>query len=401
VRPGEKFGIAFPRQEYARRLAEIRQGMASRGVEGLLLFSPRNIFYLTGYNTVGYTNYQCLLVTAEGTPILIVRLLERPVGQATTGLDTIFVYEDHEDPATAVRRAVEKAGLLSRPLAAEQADPFVGVRTYWHLEEILGVKLADGSGIVEGARVIKSPLELEYIRTAARTTEAGMKAAYRAIDAGKTENDVVAEAYRAMVKAGSEFFSSQPILTSGEKSGIAHTTFHRRALKTGDAVLIEIGGVWNRYTAALMRTGMVGRVPKAVGRMYDCCAEALEATLHAIRPGARSEEVQAACQDVIDRWGYEPNFRKRVGYSLGVGFAPGWGEGGIMDIKHHDARELRPGMVFHVVPALREHGKFGVGLSETVAVTDTGVEVLTHFPRELFVSGKVGKEKTIPKGKKR
>jgi len=111
--------------------------------------------------------------------------------------------------------------------------------------------------------------------------------------------------------------------------------------------------------------------------------------------------VQAACKEVIDRWGFVPIFLKRVVYSLGVGFAPGWGEGGIMDIKHHDARELRPGMVFHVVPALREHGKFGVGLSETVAVTDTGVEVLTHFPRELFVSGKAGKEKTTPKGKKR
>ena len=401
MRPGEKFGLAFPKEEYGRRLAAVQEGMTERGLEGLLLFAPTNLFYLTGYNTVGYTNYQCLLVRARGNPVLILRLLERPVAEATTWLGTAVTYEDHEDPAEAVRRAVEQAGLLSGPIGAEQNGLFLSVRDYRHLEELLGTKLIDGSGIVEQARVIKSPLELEYIRTAARTTEAGMKAAFRAIAAGKTENDVAGECYRAMVKAGSEFFSSQPILTSGEKSGIAHTTFHRRVLKNGDAFLIEIGGVWNRYTGALMRTACVGRVPKGVRRMYDCCVEALEATINAIRPGVRSEEVQAACQAVIDRWGYEPNFRKRIGYSLGVGFAPGWGEGSIMDIKHHDTRELRPGMVFHVVPALRDYGKFGVGLSETVTVTQTGVEVITNFPRDLFVSGPGERKKAVGKGKKK
>lgn len=133
--------------------------------------------------------------------------------------------------------------------------------------------------------------------------------------------------------------------------------------------------------------------------MYDCCVEALEVTLKAIRPGAHSEEVQSACQQVIDRWGYEPNFRKRIGYSVGVSYAPGWGEGHMMDLKHHDSRELRPGMVFHIVPALRQHREYGVGLSETVTVTETGVEVITNFPRELFVSGMKKKIKISEKEK--
>jgi Xaa-Pro dipeptidase len=399
VKPGEKFGLAFPMEEFDRRLEAVRKEMNSRNIEGLLLFAPATLFYLTGYNTIGYTNYQCLLVTTFSDPTLVVRLLERPVAEATTWLSAIYAYEDHEDPATAVRRAVEKADLLSKPIAAERTSPLMSVQGYRHLEEVMGTKLADGSGIVEGARVIKSSLELDYIRIAARCTEAGMRAAYKAIEAGKTENDVVAECYRAMVKGGSEFFSSQPILTSGEKSGIAHTTFHRRVLKKGDSILIEIGGVWNRYTGPLMRTAAVDRASKDVRRMYDCCLEALEATLGAIHPGARSEEVQAACQGVIDRWGYEPNFRKRIGYSVGVGYAPGWGEGHIMDLKHHDSRELRPGMVFHIVPALRQYGEYGVGLSETVTVTESGVEVITNFPRELFISGMKKKIKVSEKGK--
>ena len=152
-------------------------------------------------------------------------------------------------------------------------------------------------------------------------------------------------------------------------------------------MIIEIGGDWHRYSAPLMRTAVVGEASDEIRRMYDTCVEALEATMAAIKPGVRSEEVQTACQAVIDKRGYEPNFRKRSGYSVGVGCSPGWGEGHIMDIKHHDDRELKPGMVFHLVPALRQSWKFGVGLSETVTVTDSGIEVLTNYSRDLFVRG--------------
>jgi Xaa-Pro dipeptidase len=381
---GESFGMAFPKEEYAQRLGVVRKGMAARGIDVLLLFAPTNIFYLTGYNTVGYTNYQCLAVPTDKDPVLIVRLLERPVAQATTWLTSIATYEDHEDPAAAVRRALNDVGLAKRRLAAEQAST---AQEHAHLIEVLGTTLADGSGLVEAARVIKSPREIEFFRSAARCTQGGMQAALDAIAPGRTENEVAAECYRAMVAAGSEFFSSQPILTSGEKSGVAHTTFHRRTLRKGDAFLIEIGAVWNRYTAALMRTATVGPASPAVRNMYDACREALDATVGAIRPGARSQDVQAACQAVIDRHGFEPNFRKRVGYSIGVGFAPGWGEGHIMDLKHHDTRELRAGMVFHVVPAMRQNGEYGVGVSETVAVTNKGAETLTSFSRDLFERG--------------
>jgi Xaa-Pro dipeptidase len=386
LKKGENFGLAFPREEYDRRLAAVREGMAARGLEVLLLFAPANLFYMLGYNTAGYSNYQCLLVSLDRDPVLVVRLLERPVAEATTWLETVWTYEDHEEPESAVHKALHDAGLATRKLAAERTSPFLDVQSYMRLRDILGAELADGTGIVDGVRLIKSPAELEYVRIAAHSTEAGMHAALDAIAEGKTENDVMGECYRAMVAAGSEFFSSGPILTSGEKAGIAHTSFHRRRLQPGDSVMIEIGGVWNRYAAPMFRTAAVGEAPAELQRMHDACREALEAAIGAIRPGARSQDVQAACQAVVDARGYEPNFRKRVGYALGVGFPPTWGEGHIMDLKHHDTRELRPGMLFHIVPAMRQHREYGVGISETVVVTDRGAEVITNFSRELFVS---------------
>lgn len=385
--PLKKLELAFPQEEYDRRLAAVREGMAAKGVEVLLVFDPANVTYLTGYYTISFYTYQCLLVPMEGMPVLVVRGFEVPVAEASSWLDSVFGYADHEDPASALLRAIRENGFESRKLFAEQTSPFMTVRQYKHLEKNLGLEMGDGTGFVEPVRMIKSSWEVECFRSAAKCTEAGMAAGIEAVAEGKTENEVVAECYRGLAAAGSEFFSLGPILTSGDKSGIPHTTFQRRKLLRGDAVFFEHGGVWHRYTAPLMRTAVVGEPSDGMRRMYDACAEALEATLAAIRPGALSEDAQAACQAVIDRNGYEPNFRRRVGYAVGLSFGPGWPEAHIMSLGPHDKRELRPGMVFHVPLALREYGEYAVGVSETVAVTEKGLENITNFPRDLFIRG--------------
>jgi Xaa-Pro dipeptidase len=117
--------------------------------------------------------------------------------------------------------------------------------------------------------------------------------------------------------------------------------------------------------------------------MMATCLEALEAALDAIRPGVACEAVHAACQAVIDRRGYSDNYRKRTGYSMGISFAPDWGEGNILSLFSGVPTLLRPGMVLHLPTALRDYGNFTVGASETVVVTETGFRPLSALPREL------------------
>ncbi|MEE9248862.1 MAG: M24 family metallopeptidase, partial [Dehalococcoidia bacterium] len=78
-------------------------------------------------------------------------------------------------------------------------------------------------------------------------------------------------------------------------------------------------------------------------------------------------------------------FNHRTGYSIGIGFPPGWGEGQIMDIKPNDPRPLEAGMTFHLTPALFIPDVAGPGFSETVLVTESGAEPLTTFPREFII----------------
>lgn len=377
--------LAFPIAEFRRRLATVQEGISALGVDAIVIFGPENLFYLTGYETIGYSAFQLAVVPAGGEPRLLVRELERGTARRLSWVeaepDTI---QDGANPIDSVVETLARLGLDKGRLGFDRSSWFLTANTYLALVERLPqATLVDSSGVIEKARRIKSELELGCIRQAARYTEAGMRAGIDAIHAGARDNEVGAAAAAALFAAGSEYMSIAPIVTTGYRSGIAHTTFARHPIEEGDAILLEIGAVHRRYAGPLMRSATVGAPSYLARRMYDVCSRSLDAAIAAIRPGVTAGSVHAACQRVIDEAGFEPNFRKRLGYSVGVGFAPDWGEGHILHLSKDDPTSLEPGMVFHMPPALREYSVVGVGCSETVAVTADGVEVITDFPREL------------------
>lgn len=377
---------AFSGAEYARRLRELRARMQTAGLDALLVVVAENVNYLTGYETIGYSNFSMLVVRRDGEPVLFIREMERTVAETTTGLSDFEIFADTEDPVERSAELLRKRGWLDGRVGVELGDSFVPPAAMDRLRRLLGARVADGTGLVEQGRRLKSAEEIAWIRRACRVTEAGVGAALRGIRPGATENDVAAAAYGAMMAAGSDFFAGDPIVTSGWRSGVAHLTFGNRRLEAGDTLLLEMSGCQRRYFGPLMRGAVIAPVRDEVRRMADTILEALNAAIAAIRPGATSGEVDAACRAPIERNGFEPNFRKRTGYSVGVGYAPSWGEGHIVSLRRDDPTRLEPGMVFHMPPALRIPCEYGLGFSETVLVTETGCDVLTDFPRRLHVA---------------
>lgn len=374
---------AVPLAEYRSRVEALRARLAALGVETLLVFTPENVCYLTGYETIGYASFQALVVRPQAL-LLFVREMERTVAETTTWLDDFATYADTEDPAAALLALLDRRGWRYGRVAVELATWFATPALVDRLRAGLDEPV-DGSGLVEEGRRVKSPAEVSLIRQACRITEAGMAAALEAVRPGVTEQAVAKAAYGAMMDAGSDFLVGDPIVTSGWRSGVAHTTFGGRTLEPGDTVLLELGGCRRRYFGPLMRSASLPPVRPEVRRMARALRQALEAAIAAIRPGATCGDVDRACRDVLADAGYADLFRKRTGYSVGVAFAPDWGEGHILSLRPDDPTPLEPGMVFHIPPALRVLGEFGLGFSETVLVTAEGAEVLTAFPRDLYV----------------
>lgn len=373
---------AFPAAEFEARQARARAAVAAAGHDALVATGPETIYWLTGRQSAGYFAFQALVLPAEGRPVLLVRQLELAGAAANTWLDAIVAYPDGADPVEALARILAEAG-LRRP-AFELAGWFLSPATAARIAARIGLDpLPDGSGLIPPLRLVKSPAERAAIRAAARYAQAGLAAGLAACAAGTDENAVAAAMLAAATAAGSEAMAMEPLVASGPRSGLPHMTWRRRRLETGDAVFLELAGSHARYHAALMRTAWIGAPPAEARRMMDCALRALDAALAAIRPGVPCAIPHEAAQAVIDAAGYGPAFRKRIGYAMGVAFAPDWGEGGLLSLFSGVERPIEPGMVFHLPATLRRYGAWTVGASETVIVTEDGAEPLSDLPRGL------------------
>jgi Xaa-Pro dipeptidase len=378
--------LPFTPAEYRARLARVRGLMRDGGVDVLLLTGPENIYYLSGYQTTGYYVYQALVVPAAGEPQFVVRKLEMTNVQALSWLKRGIGIDDTEDPLEVTLRALREAGGGDARIGYEDRGFFLPPAILDGLRGGLPTaRFVAASGIVEACRVVKSPAEIAYIRQAAHAAGAGVRAGLAEVRPGRTENDVAGAIYAGMLRAGSEYPSSQPYVVTGPRAALGHASYAGHWLRRGHLVYIETGGCIKRYGGAVMRMVSVGPPSAETRRLARVVIEALEAIIAAIRPGVSSGAVDEAGRAIVERAGLGKHWLHRTGYSIGIGFPPGWGEGHILDLKPHDERRLAAGMTFHLVPLLLLPGTGAMGFSETVLVTPTGCEVLTGVPRRLLV----------------
>ena len=380
VTPGGE--AAFPEDEFDHRVEALKRLLAERGIDLFLTSGAENIFYLCGQQTPGYYTFQCLAVPVRGDPFLVLRGLEAFNARSNTYLSTIIGYADDANPADAVAEVLIARGHEGQRIAVDRNAWFLTVNLYERLTQKLG-RSVDGSGLVEGLRRVKSERELAALAHAGRINDAGMSAGLAAVRAGASENDVAAAIMQASIAAGSEYVGMEPFVSSGPRSGLPHSTWRRRRLCGGDIVILESAGCYQRYHAALFRSVALGQVPARARHMYAVCQEAIEAGLAEMKPGNTCAAVHHAVQAVIDAHGESAGYRKRTGYSLGISFAPDWGEGNIMSLYRGVEVPLEPGMVFHMPITLREYAKFTVAVSESVVITPRGHETLSRIPRDL------------------
>jgi Xaa-Pro dipeptidase len=362
--------------------------MGARDLAAFLSFTPENIYYLTAHDTPGYYFYQATVVTPDRRPINVLRRIETTNTLGRGWARLAVGYEDREDPVEATVGLLHEFGVAGKTVGAEADSWFISPKRYRQLEreiENAGGRLVEASRVIEEQRVIKSSEELGHIRTAARATAPAMRAAIAASRAGTTENEVAAATSAELIRAGAEYAGLPPFITSGPRTSLCHSTWAGRTYQPGDVLDYELPGVYKRYCAALFRCGTVGRPTDEVAGRAAIVREALESVIAAIKPGVTSGEAHDASKAVFRKHGLEHLLGHRTAYSVGINYAPDWGEGQIMSIWDGDERPLRAGMTFHLVPGIYDLGRHAIVISETVLVTPTGREVITSFPRELFV----------------
>jgi Xaa-Pro dipeptidase len=374
--------LPFTGQELSSRLSRTCAGMDALGIDVALVTDQDDIFYLTGGRRLGGLTH-CALLVARGELLFVARQAEAEAFVSHTGLPARG-YSDGDEPEEAIARAVVALGGPSAPVGAQVGSPSLPVARLRRLHELLPeAEWRDGTRLVWDQRAVKSPPELALMREAARINARALDRAVRAIRPGATDSEVASELFTGMLEAGSDevgYF----VVASGEHTGVVHAPCEQRELRADDHVHVELSAARFRYHAPLVRTVTIGRPSAVVERLHAGAEAGLHAALGAIRAGVTSHEVDAAASAAVEELGLRRLDAHRTGYSVGIATGNAGPEGHIATVRARDGTILRENMTFHLPLVLVEPGVAGAGLSETVRVTETGIELLTSYPQELL-----------------
>lgn len=378
--------LFFTVDEYKERLEKVRKGMAQQGIEVLLVHTPENIYYLSGFQSMGYYVYGCLVIPLEKEPYWVGRLLEEFNWLRLSWMDDYDPFVDVQDPVEATVASLKKRGLENKVIGLETDSWFLTSTNYIRFSNMLP-HARPCKDIVEKVRLIKSKQEIEYIREAARITEKAMTAGIKAVKPGVTEDDIAAEVQYTFTKEGSEWISMGPFICAGERASLAHATWEGKVVEPGTNVWFEIAGVKHRYNCALERVAFVGeKGNEELIHLESIIKKALYYAIGELKPGMTASQADWTCRHIInEETGLGEFYRHRFGYSIGISFSPDWGEGHIMSLRGDVETLLEPGMVFHVPPAIIGYKNLAVGCSETILITENGCETITEYSREPFI----------------
>jgi|UPI0008DAEE7C Xaa-Pro dipeptidase len=378
----------FSEHEYSMRLHNVRASMAQRGIDALLVTGPENITYLTGYTTPGYHIFQCVIVPIEGHITFVVRNTERTnVPKHPWIAESVPIgVPNLSDPAPILLDAIRDRIGGAMHVGFDSAALFFPPKVYLALARELGDRLIEAPGIVEAARRLKSPSEIDLIQRATAIAEAGILAGLDEFGRTRTDSEVASAVLARVAELGGEYTGSPAYIVPGTSSLISHTTHAQRTVRDDEPLRMEVCASVHRYHGVLTRT-VTRREPTAeLTRYFELSASAGEAMRAAARPGATIGDVDRAGRSLVEAEVPAEYWPNRGGYSMGIAYPPGLGEGDVLDIRAGDERPIEVGMVFHILPTLRVPGLAAVGCTDTFAVEADETRFLSTLPRRVLTA---------------
>jgi Xaa-Pro dipeptidase len=379
--------------EYRERTARLATYAREQSLDGVALFDPTYVLYYVGFAFVPTERPMAFVLNADGEGGMLVPRLEREHAQANALVSEVADYPEYpgeSHPTEALRSLLAKLG-LEQVGADHDGYPWVLGYRGPTLTEMLGVAPVKITAFVEDQLAIKSTAEIELIRESSKWGNLAHMLLQRYTRPGLTEVEVSQrasnEATLAMLDAIGPIYRAQNAFFEGASAGyrgqigrnasIPHSLTANIVFREGDVLVTGASApVWG-YLSELERTMVIGEPAAEQRVMFDHMVALQDVAFEAIRPGARCSDVDRAVRAYYDEHGLWDYWKHHVGHCIGLRYH----EGPFLDIG--DDTEIRPGMVFTVEPGLYAAGLGGFRHSDTVAVTEDGLDFLTYYPRDL------------------
>ena len=260
--------------------------------------------------------------------------------------------------------------------------------------------VVDTDDVLIDIRAVKTPTELDYIRTTQQANEAAMAAAEKLIRAASVDSKgrLVVDGERltsehlkqrieiTLLEHGCGL--DETIVACGEQAADPHDR-GSGPLLSGEPIIIDIfpRSKSTGYHSDMTRTFCKGEPSETLAEWYDLTEQALAAALAEVEPGNTGADVHAAACEVYENAGV-PTFRTDPETEVGFIHSTGHGVGLAVHERPRlstEGGDLVAGQVITVEPGLYDPSVGGVRIEDIVIVTENGYENITDYPIEFVV----------------
>lgn len=386
--------ISISQAEYQARVAALLEHLQAERLSGAVLFDSYYILYYTGFAFIPTERPIALALSSQGEKVLFVPRLELEHAQANPRLDRVVHYPEYPadpHPMELLKQSLAELGVGG--VFGMDSDGYPWILGYRGptLSELVGGRPRQIRAFIEAQMSVKSPAELALIRESVKWGHLAHMLLQRYTRVGASETEVSwrasMEATLTMLDTIGPIYQAQSAFQRGASAGyrgqigrgaaIPHALANNVIFQAGDLLVSGASApVWG-YNSELERTMIIGPPSQEQVRLFGQMLALQDTAFATMRPGATCAEVDRAVRAYYEEHKLMPYWKHHTGHAIGLRYH----EGPFLDMG--DSTELRPGMVFTVEPGLYAPELGGFRHSDTVLITEEGLEILTYYPRDL------------------
>ncbi len=390
----EKASLHITAEEYQSRIERLLEHLQDENLSGAVLFDRDYILYYTGFAFIPTERPIAFVLNRDGVRSLFVPRLEVEHASANALIDRVdyyFEYPHNPRPLDIFKGVMSEMSIAGDFGADHNGYPLIFGYRGRSLTELVGVTPRPLAKFIEDQMMIKSEAELALIRESVKWGHLAHVLLQRYTCVGLTETEVTLkashEATLAMLDTIGPIYRAQSYFSNGAQAGyrgqigrnaaIPHALASNIVFQAGDVLVTGANAPMWGYNSELERTMLVGPANDDQKRMFDHMVALQDTAFEALGPGIPCAEVDKAVRAYYEQHDLMQFWKHHVGHAIGIRYH----EGPFLDIG--DATEMLPGMVFTIEPGLYIPELGGFRHSDTVVITDDGIEMMTYYPRDL------------------
>ncbi len=353
---------------FSKRIEKTKEIMAAKELEAILLTSPENRFYLSGF-----TGTAGKLVITPGKNIFITDF--RYVEQAKNEISAFDIKEISKNKKEKLAEFLNSLDIASIGFEEE----YMSYKTHQELNKLCSdITFVPLEEEIKKMRQIKAQQEIANIQKAIEITERAFEKLLPEIKPGRTEKELAAELEYLLKKEGGEKAAFDFIVASGPRSSLPHGVASDKKINKGEFITFDFGTYYNNYCSDMTRTVVLGEPSDKQQEVYSIVLKANKLVCEKLQPGMTGAEADAIARDIIKEAGYGENFGHGLGHGLGIEVHES------PRLSTESETTLKAGMVVTNEPGIYIADWGGVRIEDDLLITEEGCQVLNSSSKELI-----------------